>query len=447
MLEGRFSATPTTAISADEKRAALAQVLASVTFRRAEQLRQFLRFVVEEEIAGRGTEIREWDIAVRALNRPPSYTPETDSTVRTRAHALRQRLAEYYRIEAPDAELRIDLPKGGYTPVFHRVLELPPVPAPIVKPQEPAEASPPPAETAARLSWRPTAVALLGGLLLGASAIFLLMRPSRAAVPAEVTEAWAPMFHSPTPVKVILSSPFQLWVRDYRSAPPPLVDPVQSPPMQEDPALIAAYKEVRPLFADSRLYLHTNAAGALWGDAAGVQVATRFLAEQGARPELVPERSLKSGYVLRNHSYLVFGRSEYSPLMDARIPKNGFDVQYLPSIRRHGIALRENPDRGPKFVPTVGPQGTNYGLITILRDRSDEGHTCQAMFFSGVISSGAQAAIEYMTTPRHLQELRERLRRQGITSWPKAMQIVVRTDASEFYPIRTEFQAHFVLER
>lgn len=439
-----------TGISAEEKRAALAQLLSSVTFRRAEQLRQFLQFVVEEEIAGRGTQIREWDIAVRALNRPPSYTPETDSTVRTRAHALRQRLAEYYRIEAPDAELRIDLPKGGYTPVFHRVLEAPP-PPPVVDPQEPAEASPPPAETAARLfwspAWRPAVIALLGGLLLGASAMVLLMRPSRATLPVEVTEAWAPMFHSPTPVKVILSSPFQLWVRDYRGAPPPLVDPVESPPMQENPTLLGAYKEVRPLFADSRLYLHTNAAGALWGDAAGVQVATRFLAEQGARPELVPERSLKSGYVLRNDSYLVFGRSEYSPLMDARIPKNGFDVQYMPSIRRHGIALRDNPDRGPKFLPTAGPQGTNYGLITILRDRADDGHTCQAMFFSGVISNGAQAAIEYMTTPRHLQELRERLRKQGITSWPKAMQIVVRTDTSEFYPIRTEFQAHLVLER
>src|SRR5438270_706878 len=46
-----------------------------------------------------------------------------DSEVRTGgtgapAYALRRKLQEYYELEAPAAELRIELPKGSYRPVF-----------------------------------------------------------------------------------------------------------------------------------------------------------------------------------------------------------------------------------------------------------------------------------------------------------------------------------------
>lgn len=427
-----------TGISAEEKRAALQQVLSSITFRRAEQLRLFLEFVVEEEIAGRGTQIREYDIAIRALNRPSNYAPEVDSTVRTRAHSLRQRLAEYYRIEAPEAEIRIELPKGGYTPHFSR-----PDGSPVAEP-EPAAPVEPVIVPAPRSGLGPW-LWLLAGIALGALLVYTLTRPPSPA--SELQEAWGPIFELKRPVKVVMSSPYQFWVRDYRSHAPPLVDPAETPPMPDDPRLLRAYSEHFPLQPDSRLYLHGNSAGALWGDAAGVQVATRFLTENGVRTEFVPEQSLKSGYVFRNDSYVAFGRSEYSPLMAGKIPPNGLDVMYVPSIRRHAIALRANPDSGPKYLPSPGTPAVNYGLITIIRDAADDGHPCQAMLFAGVISNGAQAGIEYMTTPRHIRQLTEKLRAAGIRKWPKMMQIVVRSETTEFYPIRTEYETHLILQQ
>src|SRR5258706_100322 len=56
--------------------------------------------------------------ATNALHRPADYSPGEDSSVRSRAHALRRKLQEYYEAEAPDAELRIELPKGSYRPIF-----------------------------------------------------------------------------------------------------------------------------------------------------------------------------------------------------------------------------------------------------------------------------------------------------------------------------------------
>jgi hypothetical protein len=133
--------------------------------------------------------------------------------------------------------------------------------------------------------------------------------------------------------------------------------------------------------------------------------------------------------------------------MSGKIPANGLDVLYIPSLRRHAIALRANPEGGAKYLPTPGTPAINYGLITIIRDTADDGHPCQAMFFAGVISNGAQAGIEYITTPRHIRELIDKLRATGIRKWPKVMQVVVRSETTEFYPIRTDYETHLVLQQ
>ena len=105
-------------LSSEEKKAALEAALASEAFARSEQLRSFLRFVCEMEMSGRAGEVTEYLIGVQALGRPPDFSPLGDSSVRTRAYELRQRLQRYYTVENPQAKVRIELPKGTYTPSF-----------------------------------------------------------------------------------------------------------------------------------------------------------------------------------------------------------------------------------------------------------------------------------------------------------------------------------------
>jgi hypothetical protein len=101
-----------------EKRAALEQVLASATFERARQVRNFLRYICEMELAGRADALHEYLIAVEAMGRPMAYSTEDDSSVRRRAYALRQKLEEVYATELADASIRIAVPKGSYVPRF-----------------------------------------------------------------------------------------------------------------------------------------------------------------------------------------------------------------------------------------------------------------------------------------------------------------------------------------
>jgi len=109
---------PAESPSADEKRAALDQVLQSAHFERADQLRSFLRYVCEMELAGRGSELNEHLIGVEALGRPNAYSTDEDSSVRRRAYALRRKLDEVYARELAHAPIRIVVPKGSYVPFF-----------------------------------------------------------------------------------------------------------------------------------------------------------------------------------------------------------------------------------------------------------------------------------------------------------------------------------------
>ena len=103
-------------LTSEQKRVALESVLHSQTFARADQLKSFLKYVCEMEMAGRGHELTEYLIGIEALGRPASYSPGDDSAVRTRAFALRKKLQEFYEHEQPDAVLRIELLKGSYCP-------------------------------------------------------------------------------------------------------------------------------------------------------------------------------------------------------------------------------------------------------------------------------------------------------------------------------------------
>ena len=98
----------------------LERVLASSGFARNERMAQFLRFVVERHLAGKDSELKESVIAMEVFGRRPDHDLTRDSIVRTEAGRLRSRLSEYYTSEGKDDPMIIELPKGGYVPVFRR---------------------------------------------------------------------------------------------------------------------------------------------------------------------------------------------------------------------------------------------------------------------------------------------------------------------------------------
>jgi hypothetical protein len=106
-------------VSDEEKRAALEFALQSHSLGRSDRLKSFLSYICEAEFEGRHERLTEYEIATSALGRREDFSPIEDSTVRSRAYELRQKLERLYTLEAPDYPVQIDLPKGSYKPTFH----------------------------------------------------------------------------------------------------------------------------------------------------------------------------------------------------------------------------------------------------------------------------------------------------------------------------------------
>jgi hypothetical protein len=101
-----------------EIRAALDRVVSSAHLHKSPQLANFLRFVVEEKLAGNGSRLKAYTIAADALGRDSNFDPQNDPIVRVEAGRLRRALDQYYANGGCNDPVVIELPRGGYVPLF-----------------------------------------------------------------------------------------------------------------------------------------------------------------------------------------------------------------------------------------------------------------------------------------------------------------------------------------
>ncbi len=105
-------------VGAEAVRAQVERVTGSQVFSRCERLKQFLRFVVEETLLGRGRDLKGYTVGVSVFGRRDDFDPIQDPIVRVAAQRLRRALKLYYLCEGRYEPLRIELPKGQYAPIL-----------------------------------------------------------------------------------------------------------------------------------------------------------------------------------------------------------------------------------------------------------------------------------------------------------------------------------------
>jgi len=99
-------------------RLCLEKIASSRPFANASRSTRFLRFIVEERLAGRLDRIQEYVLGLDVFDRKENFDPRIDSIVRVEGRRLRLRLQEYYRTEGRTDSIRVELPKRGYVPEF-----------------------------------------------------------------------------------------------------------------------------------------------------------------------------------------------------------------------------------------------------------------------------------------------------------------------------------------
>jgi Tfp pilus assembly protein PilF len=99
-------------------RAALERIVSSPQLESSPSLCRFLRYVVEETLAGRGGQIKEYSLGAEVFTRGDDFDPRIDPIVRVQARNLRARMVKYYEGPGAAETVIIELPKRTYVPVF-----------------------------------------------------------------------------------------------------------------------------------------------------------------------------------------------------------------------------------------------------------------------------------------------------------------------------------------
>ena len=98
----------------------LETIVNSVYFRSSKRYPGFLRYVVQEQLFGRGHELKERTIGIELYGREATYDTNEDPIVRVAAAEVRKRLANYYAEPANARRLKIYLLSGSYVPSFQK---------------------------------------------------------------------------------------------------------------------------------------------------------------------------------------------------------------------------------------------------------------------------------------------------------------------------------------
>jgi len=114
-----LAAPPLQTPSADSVHQQLHRILKSRIFTRSKELCRFLQFAVEQKLRNRSVRLKEYLIGVTVFERGETFNPGTDPIVRVQARRLRSKLSLYYETDGRADTVRIELPCGGYVPVFH----------------------------------------------------------------------------------------------------------------------------------------------------------------------------------------------------------------------------------------------------------------------------------------------------------------------------------------
>jgi hypothetical protein len=93
-------------------------VLAWGAFDRSKNLCKLLTYICSRYFEGRADEIKEYSIAIDALERPADFDQKKDAIVRVEMHRLRMRLRQYYAGPGARDPVQIVVAEKGYVPEF-----------------------------------------------------------------------------------------------------------------------------------------------------------------------------------------------------------------------------------------------------------------------------------------------------------------------------------------
>ncbi len=389
-------------ISLFEKREELRRILESKHFASSPKKSRFLEFVSEQAFLGNGDKLNEYLIGVEVYDRGPEFNSQKDPIVRVQAHEIRRLLKKYYEEEGKDSLVHVALPSGAYVPVFGR------------NATEEAENSELATEPAASGSHRRGRLHLAFTLTLAAAclvlALLLVARgwrngkvaqsvPAVTALPEDLEWFWRPFLPPAEPPLIVIPNHPLLRAAHGGDSPQTLARGHQIPKadLPEFRDTIHFRELKRFLFVPSVTDFTSV------GETIGLVSLCQMFSNVGQQYRVQQSRLVNFEEIKGNNAILLGGNQSWSGRVFLNV--QGFHFQ-------SGVITNTKPQPGeqslyrPEFDPVTNQLRRDYALVLMLpNERSDK----RVLLIYGIYTQGSQAAIEFLTNPERMADLRKAL--------------------------------------
>lgn len=408
-----------------DERQQIELLLHSETLRGSEVLRQLLRFLAEKTFSGEADALKEYTVAIDWLQKPSTYDPKHDSTVRIQMSRLRQKLGEYYRTEGRSDPMIVDIPKGRFKLTFES------------RPTEPEKSIllPDPPRKPQRSKVNLALAVLLVAALAWGSYLAMRLRQVQAIVslenPAwtpEIQALWHPFFDNSRPLIVGIEDPLfmELQAGDgfyYRDR---AVDDWAKLP--ETGAAQGLRKLLNNPTVEPSHYYTTL------GEVSAAFLVGKLSATRRQNVSLVRASEL-SWRQLADNNILIVGKQTF---FDAQIRAMPLHPPFFPNDK--GIE-NSNPNPGePKtfldqYSGAPAEEGEVYALITRLPGAAGQGEF--ASFISNR-AAGYVGALQWCTEPESAKTLVTKLTNSK-GQFPKYYQVILKVKFKDEVPTEISY--------
>ncbi len=399
---------------------------------RSQLLSDFLLYIVDRSIQGRTDQITEQQIGVIVFGRTEDYDSNDDNIVRSYARKLRKRIDEYFATEGREETFRLEIPRGGYTPIFfepkriERAVEPPAAIPEEIAPRQPDTLKPSrPRLDSGRTSapdsnlvesrypvapsiWKKiagkitprTVLTLFVGILLGSGGT--LLRHARLVVPQEEQLShilWKQLLSGSRDTFIVPSDDGLVIMQRLIPRPVPLSTYVNG-----------SYKAA--LKTDDAS--NTREILKLGGRRFTSMVDLDFAAQLAQLREVVPGRMMIR-YArdlrmddLRTGNAILIGSDESNPWIELFRPQLHFCFRFEPDPDKPSGFANLYPLSGEATIYTTkGQEDRTYGIIAYLPNLTDSGHV---LIVAGLNTAGTQAAAAFLLDPRSMMPILQRAR-------------------------------------
>jgi hypothetical protein len=396
--------------SVEERRALIERVAASEHFRRSVRLRDFLLYVGRQSLKEGCPEINEQEVGAHVFGRSATYDRSQDNIVRVNATELRKRIDAYFEAEGAYESLVLEIPRGGYKPVFHRRGRT--SASPVAEPQgslaqvaSPPEAVAPAAPAAAS----PTRANLLWAtacLVLAAAAVFLYLQNRTLRTPQggldgkpALASFWGGFLSDHRQTDIVLSDDSLSVIEDVTHRPVSLQDYLNHSYMRDIQASDLSADRKADLIQIFGHNLVTFGA---------IRAAEKI---QSVLPASSTNLTLSRYYLadsIKQDNVILVGGMKANPWVDLLDAKMNFSLQY-DGEHALGFIANRNPRPGEQtqYSSTKDPTGfVGYSALAYL---PNPGGTGNAIILAGTDSDATAAAAEFLTSESDMENLRNAL--------------------------------------